>query len=282
MQYSNYHSHCDFCDGRSFPEDFVKFAIRNGFRAYGFSSHSPLPFETFWNMSKEDMNEYLAEIRRLKEKYADKLEIYCGLEIDFLDKTYNASIPYFQELPLDYRISSIHYLPLQMPLEEENMMCIDGSYDAFKISTEEYYGGDIRKVVRHFYQSSCEMVEAGGFDVVGHLDKIYMNGQRFPGFSLDAEWYKKEFFNCLDLIQEKGLMVEVNTKNYVKKRELFPHQVFLKCLKERNIPVMVNSDCHYPDLVNDGREAAFDFLKEAGYKNTCELVKGVWQEVALE
>ena len=233
MQYSNYHSHCDFCDGRSFPEDFVKFAIRNGFRAYGFSSHSPLPFETFWNMSKEDMN-------------------------------------------------SIHYLPLQMPLEEENMMCIDGSYDAFKISTEEYYGGDIRKVVRHFYQSSCEMVEAGGFDVVGHLDKIYMNGQRFPGFSLDAEWYKKEFFNCLDLIQEKGLMVEVNTKNYVKKRELFPHQAFLKCLKERNIPVMVNSDCHYPDLVNDGREAAFDFLKEAGYKNTCELVKGVWREIALE
>ena len=52
MQLSNYHSHCTFCDGRSTPEDFVKFAVSHGFRAYGFSSHSPLPFETFWNMSK--------------------------------------------------------------------------------------------------------------------------------------------------------------------------------------------------------------------------------------
>ena len=68
MQLSNYHSHCTFCDGRSTPEDFVKFAISHGFRAYGFSSHSPLPFETFWNMSKNDMPEYLAEIDRLSEE----------------------------------------------------------------------------------------------------------------------------------------------------------------------------------------------------------------------
>ena len=71
MQLSNYHSHCTFCDGRSTPEDFVKFAISHGFRAYGFSSHSPLPFETFWNMSKNDMPEYLAEIDRLKKELTD-------------------------------------------------------------------------------------------------------------------------------------------------------------------------------------------------------------------
>ena len=86
MQLSNYHSHCTFCDGRSIPEDFVRFAITHGFRAYGFSSHSPLPFETFWNMSKDDMPEYLQEINRLKQKYSDQLEIYAGLEIDYLNK----------------------------------------------------------------------------------------------------------------------------------------------------------------------------------------------------
>ena len=110
MQLSNYHSHCTFCDGRSTPEDFIKFAVAHGFRAYGFSSHSPLPFETFWNMSKDDMPEYLTEIERLKKKYSDRLEIYVGLEIDFLDESYNASIPYFRNLPLDYRIGSIHFL----------------------------------------------------------------------------------------------------------------------------------------------------------------------------
>ena len=34
MQLSNYHSHCTFCDGRSTPEDFVKFAISHGCLLY--------------------------------------------------------------------------------------------------------------------------------------------------------------------------------------------------------------------------------------------------------
>lgn len=281
MQLSNYHSHCNFCDGRSYPEDFVKFAISHGFRAYGFSSHSPLPFETFWNMPKDDMDEYLKEIGRLKEKYAGKIEIYCGMEIDYLDKTYNASIPYFQNLPLDYRIGSIHFLPIMEPLIEENMMCIDGSFSDFKQSTDTYFDGDIKKVIHCYYNSSCEMIEAGGIDIVGHLDKIYMNGQKFADFSLDATWYRKEILNYLDLIHEKSLMVEINTKNYTKKKELYPHQSLFKLLKERNIPILVNSDCHYPDLVNDGRNEAFILLKMAGYRSSCELLQGVWQEVAF-
>ena len=97
MQLSNYHSHCTFCDGRSYPEEFVRFAISKGFRAYGFSSHSPLPFETNWNMSATDMPEYLQEVNRLRQKYADQIEIYAGLELAFLDETYNASIPFFKE-----------------------------------------------------------------------------------------------------------------------------------------------------------------------------------------
>ena len=282
MQLSNYHSHCNFCDGRSFPEDFVKFAIQHQFRAYGFSSHSPLPFETFWNMSKDDMNEYLEEINRLKEKYAGQLEIYTGLEVDYLDASYNASIDYFTSLPLDYRIGSIHFLPIAYPLAEENMMCIDGSFSDFARGVDLHYEGDIRKLVKHYYDSSCAMVEAGGIDIVGHLDKIYMNGQRYKGFSLEADWYTKELFAYLDLIAEIGLIAEINTKNLKKKQEIYPHEKFLDAIRERHIPVMVNSYSHYPDLVNDGREEAFELLQAKGFKTTCELVNGKWEEIAIE
>ena len=281
MQLSNYHSHCTFCDGRSTPEDFVKFAISHGFRAYGFSSHSPLPFETFWNMSKDDMPEYLAEISRLKEKYADRLEIYTSLEIDYLDETYNPSIAYFQELPLDYRIGSIHFLPLSEHLSEDNMMCIDGAFSDYKDSVDRYFEGDISKLVARYFDSTLKMIEAGGFDIVGHMDKIYMNGHKCNDFSFDADWYQTPFRATLDLIAQKGLMVEVNTKNLVKKQQIFPRKEYLGLLKEMNIPVMVNSDCHYPDLVNDGREEAFNILKELGFKTTRELVKGSWQDVAI-
>lgn len=281
MQLSNYHSHCTFCDGRSTPEDFVKFAISHNFRAYGFSSHSPLPFETFWNMSKGDMPEYLTEIDRLKKKYAGQLEVYVGLEIDYLDETYNASIPYFRALPLDYRIGSIHFLPVAQPLSEENMACIDGAFSDFSHSVDTHYEGDIRKLVSHYFSSTNRMIEGGGIDIVGHMDKIYMNGHLYKGFSLEADWYQKPFNECLRLIAEKGLMVEINTKNLQKKQQTFPHTNYLHRLLQLDIPVMVNSDCHYPDLVNDGRTEAFGLLKQAGFKTTRELIQGSWQDVAL-
>lgn len=281
MQLSNYHSHCTFCDGRSTPEDFVKFAISHGFRAYGFSSHSPLPFETFWNMSKDDMPEYLAETNRLKEKYADRLEIYTSLEIDYLDETYNPSIAYFQELPLDYRIGSIHFLPLSEHLSEDNMVCIDGAFADYKDAVDRYFEGKISKLVARYFDSTLKMIEAGGIDIVGHMDKIYMNGHKYEGFSFDADWYQKPFKAALDLIAQRGLMVEVNTKNLIKKQQIFPRKEYLGLLKNMNIPVMVNSDCHYPDLVNDGRTEAFQLLKDIGFKTTRELVKGNWQDVAI-
>ena len=278
---SNFHSHCTFCDGRSAPAEFARFAIANHFRAYGFSSHAPLPFETFWNMTKDDMPEYLAEIERLKHKYKEQLEIYVGLEIDFLDQTYNASIPYFRQLPLDYRIGSVHFLPIAQPLAERNMVCIDGSFDEFEYSVNLHYGGEIRKLVSHYFTSIQQMIEAGGIDIVGHIDKIYMNGQRYPGFSLDAEWYRRPLLDLLDFVRERGLMVEVNTKNLVKKGETYPHRQFLGELRSRRIPVMVNSDCHYPDLVNDGRAEGFQLLEQAGFDATMELVGGKWTEIGL-
>lgn len=281
MQLSNYHSHCNFCDGRSYPEDFVHFAVARGFRAYGFSSHSPLPFETFWNMSRDDMDEYLAEIARLKAKYEGQIELYVGLEVDFLDRTYNASIPYFKNLPLDYRIGSIHFLPLSPVLEERNMACIDGAYSEFARTVDAFFEGDIRRMVRRYFEAEMEMVEAGGIDIVGHIDKIYMNGQRYPGFSLDAEWYRRPLLDLLDFVRERGLMVEVNTKNLVKKGETYPHRQFLGELRSRRIPVMVNSDCHYPDLVNDGRAEGFQLLEQAGFDATMELVGGKWTEIGL-
>ena len=281
MYPSNFHSHCTFCDGRSHPEDFIKFAVSRHFRAYGFSSHSPLPFETFWNMSACDMDEYINEISRLKEKYSEQIEIYLGLEIDYLDETYNASIPYFSSLPLDYRIGSIHFLPQRLPLVEANMACIDGSFDEFSLAVASYYQGNVRLIVEDFFRKSMQMVETGGFEIIGHMDKIYMNGSYHPGFDLHAAWYQKPLDDYLDLIGEKGLIVEINTKNMTHKHQTFPHIETFKSLYQRRIPVTVNSDCHFPDLVNDGREETLGLLKETGFKTTRELVKGAWQDVAI-
>ena len=227
------------------------------------------------------MTEYIAEINRLKEKYRDIIEIYLGMEIDYLDLTYNASIQYFRSLPLDYRISSIHFIPWQLPHLEENMVCIDGSYKDFEEGVNNHFDGNIRLITEAFFEASMQMVKAGGFDIVGHIDKIYMNGCRHPDFDLHADWYQKPFLKLLDLIAEKNLIIEINTKNKMRTGQTFPHIESFKELKKRDIPIMVNSDCHFPDLVNDGREATLTLLKNADYQSTTELVNGKWQKLSF-
>jgi histidinol-phosphatase (PHP family) len=53
MSWTNYHSHCHYCDGKYEPEKYIESALQQGLLAYGFSSHTPLPFETTWAMKDE-------------------------------------------------------------------------------------------------------------------------------------------------------------------------------------------------------------------------------------
>ena len=54
------------------------------------------------------------------------------------------------------------------------------------------------------------------------------------------------------------------------------------CHPRTSYPCHDHSDSHYPDLVNDGREEAFELLQAKGFKTTCELVNGKWEEMAIE
>ena len=168
---TNYHSHCDFCDGHAPMELFVREAVKEGFSSYGISSHAPFPVQNGCNMQKEKMTAYLEEFRRLKRLYSSEIDLYIGLEIDFLDDSFNPSIDYFQSLPLDYRIGSVHYIvaPDGTPVDT------DGSPERFRSYVDTYFDGDVKEVVHRFYRNSFRMIELGGFDFLGHLDKIGLN-----------------------------------------------------------------------------------------------------------
>ena len=278
MDLCTYHSHCTFCDGKAPAEEFVKAAIEAGFHSYGVSSHSPLPFDTRWSLSKGYVEAYLQEMERLKKQYAGHIELYVGLEIDYLNDGWGPANDYFQRMPLDYRIGSVH---LVTNGETGEMMDMDGSFDDFRENFRNVYHDDLKHLVRDYFRSSARMVELGGFDFVAHLDKISMNGSLVEPMLTEQAWYNELLREYLQLIAEKGVMVEVNTKAYTKKGLMFPNVKYFKWLKELNIPVMVNSDAHLPQLVNDNRELAFRLLRDAGVKSTMRLHRGVWEEVPM-
>jgi len=278
MYLSNYHSHCTFCDGRSYPEDFVKYAISKGIQSYGFSSHAPLPFDTFWTMKHDDVDEYFQEIARLKEKYSDQIEIYCGLETDYLNEDHHAAIDYFDELPTDYLISSIHYI---IHPENGKMMCVDGPYSEFEEAANKLFDGKIDDVIRAFFIQSKKMVEKSGFQIVGHVDKIYMNGGKYPGFYDHQELIDELMEDLLQAILRKKLILEINTKSVLSQQMTFPNQRYFTRILELNIPITINCDSHYPHHVLQGKAEALELLKSLGLTHTMELKKGTWEEHKL-
>lgn len=258
-------------------EDFVKSAIEAGFTSYGVSSHAPLPFETRWTLNLADVPAYLEELGRLKRKYAGAIELYAGMEIDYLDDQQNPSIRYFQELPLDYRIGSVHlvYTP------EGEIVDTDTAPENFRKILDTHFHGDLRLLVDTYFKSSMRMVELGGFDFVGHADKISYNAGLCDPFLTEHEWFQKKLKAYFELIAEKGLMAEVNTKAYSKKGCFFPAARHFRTLKELDVPVLVNSDAHFPELVNDNRMLALGLLKKAGYRTVRELKQGKWVDAEI-
>lgn len=277
MNRTNYHSHCSFCDGKAPMEDFVKSAIAAGFTSYGVSSHAPLPFDTRWTLRSADVPAYLEELARLKKKYAGEIEIYAGMEIDYLDDTQNPSIDYFQNLPLDYRIGSVHLLYTP----EGKIVDTDTDTEKFRQIMEKDFRGDLRLLVDSYFNASSRMVELGGFDFVGHADKISHNAELCDASLSGQAWFKKRLEDYFSLITEKGLMMEINTKAYTKKGCLFPSERHFGLLKELGIPVLVNSDAHLPELVNDNRDVALALLKKSGFRTVRQLEKGKWVDVEL-
>ena len=276
MYWSNYHSHCMFCDGRSTMEEFVKFAIAKGVKKYGFSSHAPLPFNTFWNMKIDDFQDYKTEFKRLNAKYASEIELYIGLEIDYINDFIDIKNDLFSTESLDYLIGSVHYMD---KLQNGSFWCVDGNFDDFQSGLNQLFDGDIRLAVKRFFEISSIMIEKGGFDIVGHFDKIAMNGSRCPGFDLTESWYKNTVGEVLLLIKEKGLILEINTKSLAEKGITYPAVQFYPLINELQIPIVVNSDCHYPTTITDGFEKTYLALKNAGFTTMYQLINSKWQPV---
>lgn len=276
---ANYHSHCDFCDGRAPMEEFVRTAIVQGIDSYGISSHAPLPFPNKWTMKPERMAAYRAEFSRLKKRYEEEIELHIGLEADYIAGMTSARSEQITQYEWDYLIGSVHHVDCG---GDGVPWIIDAGKETFEKGLEEIFGGDIKACTRRYFQYTNEMVELGGFDIVGHIDKIHLNGRYFNGFDTDAEWYVKSLLETLDLVKEKGLIVEINTKATAKIGESFLESTKWKHLSERHIPIVVSSDCHTPGRITAGFEETQRKLKAAGFKTTMRLSKeNQWEETPL-
>ena len=253
----NFHTHTQFCDGRASMEEFVKAAVEQGFKHLGFTPHSPIPVQSPCNMAAEKVSDYITEFNRLKENYGSRIHLYLSMEIDFLGH-YGPTSEFFDAIPLDYKLASIHFI--RSFNNPEEFIDIDGHYDTFKVKMEKYFNGDIEQVVTTYYEQEMDMIEQGGFDIVGHCDKIGFNASHYREGIDQEPWYDQLFHRLFESIMDHHLIVEVNTKSWLRYNRFFPSLKYFQLLKRYQAPVLINSDAHSPSLLNAGRTEALTHL----------------------
>lgn len=272
---TNHHTHSQYSDGSSQPEEYITEAISKGFNILGFTEHSPLPFENTFSFKIETKEEYVALMNSLKQKYSGQISVYSGMEMDYIPGMSDSFGKTRTDYKLDYMIGSVH---LVKPENTDELWFTDGpDYRTYDQGLNELFGGDIKKAVTTYYRQLNEMIETQHIDIIGHFDKIKMhNRDRF--FKEDEPWYLELVSETLDLLQDRDIIVEVNTRGIYKQRSetTYPGLDILKQIKKMRIPVMVNSDAHKPHELDLAFTEGFSLLKEAGINEVVYFKGNGW------
>ncbi len=194
----DFHVHTNFCDGKNSPEQVVEQAIKLNMEKLGLCVHSYTFFDESYCVRKERQKEFVETVHALKDKYRDKLEIYCGVEQD-----------YYSEEPTDiydYVIGSIHYHK-----KNGEYFPLDYKKEIFVRAIEKHYGGDYIKFAQEYFEVASDVVNKTGADIIGHFDVI----RKFNGdgklFDENNPDYRIAVNKAIEKLVSYGKPFEINT-----------------------------------------------------------------------
>lgn len=258
----NLHTHCTFCDGRNTPEELVCEAIRMEMDSLGFSSHSPLAGQEDWTMSPEEVPRFRAEILRLREKYAGRLEIYLGLEQDCCSPLPGEG--------WDYLIGSVHCVE-----KEGRLLPVDYLPEDLARSVRQYYGGDWYALAEDYFALAGGVAERTGCQIVGHFDLIakFNEGDRL--FDTSHPRYANAALEALDRLAEREVILEINTGAMARgyRSAPYPAPWLLRAMAERKLPICITSDCHERSNLLFAFPQAAELARSCGYRESMVLTR---------
>jgi len=230
---SNPHTHTSFCDGKNSPEEMVQAAIEAGFTALGFSGHSPTPFDPNFT-GIVDMEGYIREIRRLKEKYRGKLAIHLGLEVDYYSKV--------NWRDFDYIIGAVHNIKDEV---SGIYYTVDGTAEELEACINNAFGGDALATVEGYYNLVVEVARQKPH-ILAHFDLIRKLNFRHRFFDEESLEYHNIALSALEEAAKTGCIFEISSgglyRGYTK--EPYPAPFLLRKLAELEAPVIISSDAH--------------------------------------
>lgn len=247
MILSDLHVHTTYSDGKSTLEEVILSAIEKGIKTLGFSDHSPTFFDSEYCMKADKISWYKEEIAFLREKYADKIEILCGIEQDY----YSDIAP----VGFDFVIGSVHYIKFG-----NEYVPVDNNAKCLTDAAERYFGGDIYALAEEYFSLVSEVADKTNATIIGHFDLITKFCEKTPLFDTNNSRYIAAWKRAVDKLIEKNIPFEINTGAISRgyRTTPYPANDILDYIKEKGGKLILSSDSHSADTL------AFKF-KEFSY-----------------
>ncbi|MBQ8868165.1 MAG: histidinol-phosphatase [Oscillospiraceae bacterium] len=258
----NLHQHSSFDDGKDTPEEVVLAAIEKGFDSIGFSGHSYMHWVDGISMTLEGTEQYKKEIARLKEKYSDKIKVFCGLEVEMLSEVELSGY--------DYLIGSVHYLKM-----DDEIVGIDRSKEVVQGVIDSYFGGDGLKCAGKYYEQMAELYKYGDFDIIGHFDLIAKHNETANFFDEQSKEYQSLALGAIEALRGKIPFFEVNTGGISRgyRKNPYPNEFIVKVFRDMGFGAVISSDCHDKNYLDIAFKESEELLKSCGYNEIYVLTE---------
>ena len=240
MKKVNYHTHTQRCKHAQGTEaDYVQAALDNKMDILGFSDHAPYPDERFGlRMDYAELKPYVECLKKLQEKYKKELGIRIGLEIEYAGRELSYYHDLLEKEGLEYLLLGQHIFYTSAG-EEVNTYFIEQTGDT------TYY--------LEYAKSLEEGMYSGCFKAVAHPDLFFINN--LPN-DVNCE---KACDMIVNAAAATNTILEFNANGFRREKKRYadgvrypyPHKMFWDKVREAQIPVIINSDCHNPQNVWD-------------------------------
>lgn len=264
MQYHNFHTHSLYSDGKNSLREMTEEALSRGFKHLGFSDHSYARMESTYCTPQEKISEYCDEVLRLKEEYADRIQLFLGMEQDS-----ESEIPVFD---YDYILSSVHEMvrggvghPVDSSKEKQDRLI------------NELFHGNRDDFAKAYFEKVADNVSRNRTDIIGHFDVL----TKFSSIPV-TDIYITSAIESVRECMKYCKTFEMNTGAIARglRTDPYPAKFILDEIHERGGRIIVTSDCHYKERLTVWFDEAEEYLESCGFRKNenaslNEKVKGI-------
>jgi len=261
----NLHTHTHRCKhAKGIPMDYARAASGKGIHVLGMTDHTPFPDDRviMIRMGMAELDDYIREVQEARAAHPE-VKILLGLECEYFPEFDDYYQMLREEKGMDYLVGSVHFYP-------------------YRGKVQGFWGGFImdQEALMCYADAYIQMMESGHFLFGAHPDTF---GATIDTWTPDCEACAERI--CASA-KRLGMPLEINVSGWLKQEQQanklgfataeeaiaaghacprpYPLDDFWRVAAKYEIPAIVNSDAHAPDVLTKYMEDGYAMARRHG------------------